>query len=104
LTYKKDLEADRKRRNLPQSNEDESDNELLIAIVALSEWFAKEMGFVNWMPTQNLPTLFLADSFIDDLRQDDMLAPDSALEVIKQDIMDEFNKSSIISEAILKPS
>lgn len=70
----------------------------LTAIVAMSEWFAIESGFKDWSGEPVIPELYLANEILSDLSQHDVLNPESALEVIKRDIMDEYEKAAAFIE------
>lgn len=75
----------------------------LTVIVALSEWFAKEMGFKNWaLEGTNQSKLFLAEDLVAEMQDHDLLSPESAIELIKQEITDEFNKASVLNDMLNK--
>lgn len=81
---------------------DAESHELLIAIIALSEWFAAEMGYRTWTQESKISPLFLAEDFIEELKKDDILNPESALEAIKQEILSDYQKSVALNEVLMK--
>ncbi len=70
----------------------------LTVIVALSEWFAGEMGFKAWAQESTPSPLFLASEIIEEIREHDVLNPESAIEVLKQEILDEYNKAEVFNK------
>ena len=82
----------------PMKNNGAGIEQPLTVIVAISEWFAAEMGFMKWVNNEVQPTLYLANEVLDELKEDDYLHPDSALEVFKSEIADEFEKASVFHE------
>lgn len=70
----------------------------LTAIVALSEWFAAEMGFKTWAMEKSPSPLFLAAEIIEEIREHDVLSPESAIEVLKQEIMEEYRKAEVFNK------
>ncbi len=93
-----------KRSKINEKNIEAEFDQPLTTIVALSEWFAREMGFKEWaLEEYRSSTLFLADQLIEEMRDHDLLSPDSVIEIIKQEITDEYEKATILSELINKP-
>jgi HD-like signal output (HDOD) protein len=86
--------------NEEENEDDVTGKELLIAIVALSEWFAGQLGFMVWAGEQHQTNLFLVKELLEDVGQDDLLNPESAIEVLKQDILAEYEKAAIINAMI----
>ncbi len=70
----------------------------LTVIVALAEWFAGEMGFKDWALEKTHSPLFLASEIIEEIREHDVLSPESALEIIKQEIIEEYEKAEIFNK------
>lgn len=70
----------------------------LTAIVSMAEWFADQLGFKKWdMYIANTP-YYLSKEVFEDLNEDDILSPDSAFEILKQEILEEFQKATILNE------
>ena len=70
----------------------------LTAIVAMTEWFAREMGFKEWAMEDEPSALFLAKEILGEIQNHDMLNPESALEVLKQEILEEYEKAAVFNE------
>ncbi len=84
-------------------NLDKNIDEPLTVIVALAEWFAQYMGFKNWsMEMENKSHLFMAEQIITELMDDDMLSPEGIMQVIRQEIIDEYNKANVLNDFIEK--
>lgn len=78
---------------------DENIHEPLTVIVALSEWFAQYMGFKEWALEMNEHSpLFMAEDLVTELQEDDILSPEGVLQVLRQEIIDEFSKSNILTQ------
>jgi HD-like signal output (HDOD) protein len=93
----------KRKKKLKKEESDDFDQPLTI-IVALSEWFAQSMGFKEWaLEEARSSYLFLADELIKDMSEHDLLSPDSAIEVIKQEINDEYQKASALNDLINSP-
>ncbi|MDD3124935.1 MAG: HDOD domain-containing protein [Candidatus Kapabacteria bacterium] len=91
------------RMQRKKKNSDEDFDQPLTIIVALSEWFAAQMGFKSWACEDlRQSNLFLADDLIEEMSDHDLLSPDSVIEVIKQEIQDEYLKASTLNEMINK--
>ncbi len=69
----------------------------LTVIVAMTEWFAQELGLKAWAREETTSPLFLASDILDEIKEHDILNPDSALELLKQEIIEEFNKASVFN-------
>ena len=63
----------------------------LAVITSISEWFAFECGIKTWDKNKE-PTYYVTNEFIMDMVDDELLSYDSALIVLKQGIMDEYEK------------
>lgn len=74
----------------------------LTAIVSLAEWFSQEMGFKSWDKNFEAPKYYLSRELFDDLSDEDILHPDSAFELLKKEMLDEFQKASILSDIQLR--
>ncbi len=92
----------------------ESDNEkdktdgdtmqLLTAIVALAEWFSMESDYKKWSMEVMQPQLYLANEVISSIsRENDILSPDSVIEVMKQEILVEYERASVLSKIPVRP-
>jgi HD-like signal output (HDOD) protein len=77
--------------------ENEND-QLLISIVAMSEWFAMECGFKKWSYDKRHAPLFLANVILEELSEHDILTKESAIEVLKVEIIDEYEKAQALTE------
>ncbi len=75
----------------------------LTAIVSLSELFAQDMGFKTWAEDSKNPPLFVPPELIARLRSHDILDPKSVYDLLKQEILEEFNKASVLSEMATRP-
>ncbi len=98
--------ASKTKNAKPDEKPEESNfDQPLTVIVALSEWFAREMGFKKWALEENRQSkLFLAEDLISEMQDHELLNPESAIELIKQEITDEYNKASVLNEMITKPT
>lgn len=66
-------------------------NDPLTSALALSEYFANELGFMKWNPEQTLSELFIGpELFLES--SDDILDAESVKIKIKQELMTEFEK------------
>ncbi len=72
--------------------------EPLTAIVSLSEWFAQEMGYKTWDAKSAKPDYYLSREIFEDLSEEDILHPDSAFELLKKEMAEEYQKASLISD------
>lgn len=72
--------------------------EPLTAIVAMSEWFAKEMEFKEWARESKPSDLYLANEVLDEIKSHDIYESDSAIEVLKHEILKEYERTSVINE------
>lgn len=81
------------------SETDENIDEPLAVIVALAEWFAGYIGLKNWaMEMNNKSPLFMAEDIVQEMMEDEVLSPNGALQIIRQEIIDEYNKANILTE------
>lgn len=69
----------------------------LTAIVSLSEWFSDLLDVKQWCPAPKKPNYYLSNEIFEDLSKDDLYEPNSAFFVLKEDIMDEYEKAKAIS-------
>jgi HD-like signal output (HDOD) protein len=93
---------------LDESNEDyksdvEGIEQPLTLIVSLAEWFSMDMGFKVWSLEVRQPTLYMAEDIVEDMRDHEMLNPESALELLKQEILEEFQNVSVLNKMTVKP-
>jgi HD-like signal output (HDOD) protein len=92
-------EKDNTSMAFPEATELPGIDEPLTAIVSMTEWFANIMGYRNWaLEPVKISKLYLAEEIFEDLSEDDMLTPESALDLIKQEIFDEMDKASIFNK------
>ncbi len=69
----------------------------LTTIVSLSEWFADILNFKSWNPVSGKDKYYLSAELFDDLSEDEIYAPGSAFNVLKGEILDEYEKAKSIS-------
>lgn len=77
--------------------ENENTNEVhqqLTAIISMSEWFAGELGFKQWMIEEKESPLYLSYEILDGINGNDILSKNSAFFVLKQEMMEEFERAS----------
>ncbi len=70
-------------------------DEPLTAIVSMSEWFAKQMGYMSWAQDQKQSPLYLSNEIFDGEDNTDFLDKNSAFTILKQELTDEFEKASV---------
>jgi len=70
----------------------------LTIIVAMTEWFAQKMGFKSWSNESKPSNLYLAFQILDELSQHDILQADSAFNLLKKEILEEYQKASVFIE------
>lgn len=85
------------------NNKLSSEEQPLTLIVAMSEWFAAELGFKIWAMESKPSELYLANDVLSDIQENDLLNPESALEVMKQEIIEEYQKASVLSSLPVTP-
>ena len=76
----------------------ENIDQQLTAIVSMSEWFADMLGLKKWDLNSDQEKYYLSSEVFEDLSEDEILNPDSAFELLKKEILDEYQKASIINE------
>lgn len=69
----------------------------LTAIVSLSEWFAFIMGKMDWLPVYQESELYLSKEVFDDISDDEIFEPNSAFDLLKKEIEDEYLKAAIFT-------
>lgn len=69
----------------------------LTAIVSLAEWFAFIMGKMDWLPVYEDYELYLSKEVFDDISDDEIFEPNSAFELLKKEIEEEFLKASVFT-------
>lgn len=89
--------------SLLKNTRDDDIEQPLTAIVSMAEWFAIEMGFKRWASEIISSPLYLANEVLNEIKEHDLLNPESAIEVMKQDILEEYQKASALSELPKKP-
>ncbi len=75
----------------------------LTLITAMTEWFAAEMGFKGWTLEEKPSPLYLAVETLEDIKSHDILSPESAVEMLKREIAEEYEKASAIQAMQEKP-
>ncbi len=68
--------------------------EILTKIVSLSEWFARDMYYMDWYKSINHNNLFAGPQDLNSLASDEFIESQSQITLLKQDIISEYNKSS----------
>lgn len=71
---------------------------ILTAIVALSEWFAEELGFKAWARESTPSPLYLPSEIVDKIKSHDVFLPTGALNMLKNEIIEEYNRCSSMYE------
>lgn len=67
----------------------------LAAIISMSEWFSFECGAKDWDAKNMQPSYYITNEFISNMIDSEYLKSDAALTVIKQGILDEYEKASL---------
>lgn len=75
----------------------------LTLIVAVSEWFAYKMGFKEWALEKHQSPLYINDEIISGLLEHEILDSQSHFELIKQEILEEYKKASILIDLQNRP-
>ncbi|MCX6154051.1 MAG: HDOD domain-containing protein [Candidatus Kapabacteria bacterium] len=88
---------DKKQKKEPETDEH------LISIVAMAEWFALECGFKKWTYDQRQPPLFLANEILETLGEHEILSKESAIDILKTEIMEEYEKAAAFTEIATRP-
>jgi HD-like signal output (HDOD) protein len=65
----------------------------LASIVSMAEWFSFECGLKTWDEQYTQPPYYVSNEFLMDLVDDEYLKPESALLIVKQGILDEYEKA-----------
>lgn len=100
-TNYKDLLKNEKQNLSNEVNFDEIDQPLT-AIVSLSEWFAQIMDFKQWDKNYKAPTYYLSEELFEDLSEEEILDPDSAFELLKKEMIEEYQKAAIFGDVSLR--
>ena len=69
----------------------------LTVAVALSEYFAKELGFMSWNNEATNSTLFIGPEIFTS-NDDTMFDTNSSITIIKQDLLKEFDRYSFFTD------
>ena len=99
FTEVKEIDGD----NADYSSDIEGVEQPLTLIVSLAEWFSLEMGMKDWSQEGEQPKLYMAEDIIEDIRDHDLLNPESAIEVLKQELIEEYENVSVLSKMPVKP-
>lgn len=100
-THYKDLLKNDIQKFVTDVNFDEIDQPLT-AIVSLSEWFAQIMDFKQWDKNYKAPPYYLSEELFEDLSEEEILAPDSAFELLKKEMLEEYQKAAIFGDVSLR--
>jgi HD-like signal output (HDOD) protein len=76
------------------------DTEPLTSIVALTEWFAGHLGFKQWAREIQPSALNIPAEVTDKIGAHDILDPGSAIEALKPALMEEYERSAILRDAV----
>lgn len=74
------------------------DEQILTAIVAMAEWFAEDLGFKGWAMEYTPSPLYKPKEIVDRLSSHDIFLPDGALSMLKNEILEEYNRCSSLYE------
>lgn len=69
----------------------------LTAIVSMSEWFSDKLNQKKWCPSDITPDYYLSEEIFSDLSEDEMLSEESAFFILKQEILEEYEKAKSLS-------
>lgn len=83
-----------------KGKENSNEPQMLTAIVAIAEWFSQASGTKTWAEEKVGSQLYLADRILQDIAKDDILGPESAVEMLRQEIIDSYKKASILTELV----
>ncbi|MGE5479729.1 MAG: HDOD domain-containing protein [Chloroflexota bacterium] len=72
------------------------------AIVSIAEWLAADMGFKSWSDERVPPPLYLGDEIFHDAQSDDIYEDNTALDLLKKEIMEEFERTFVFNEFLNK--
>lgn len=70
----------------------------LTAIVSMSEWFASLLGYLEWAPGLKINELYLSKEVFGDISEHDLLDQGSAFALLKQELIEEYEKASIFAD------
>lgn len=74
----------------------------LTAIVSLAEWFAQIMDFKQWDKYYKPPTYYLSEELFEDLSDEEILDPNSAFELLKKEMIEEYQKAAIYGDISIR--
>ena len=79
--------------------EDESPeiDQPLTAIVSIAEWFAQQYPFYSWNIEKRRSPLYVANEIFDNF-SDDVVEPESSLNLLKNEIYEEYKNAGIFTE------
>jgi HD-like signal output (HDOD) protein len=83
---------------LPESPENQ-----LIVIVAMTEWFARESGHMEWTLEEKHSPLFLANEALAAFGEHDVYDESSAIEALRIEIEEEYGRATVLSELPARP-
>ena len=67
----------------------------LTALVSLSEWFASVLGFKNWTYISDEESYYVSGGIASLFDLNDLLDQESEVQLLKQEILDEFENASV---------
>lgn len=81
----------------PNNNVSTEIDQPLTAIVSIAEWFAQQYPLYNWNNEKTQSPLYAANEIFSDL-SDDVIEPESSLNLLKNEIYDEYQNAGIFTE------
>jgi len=69
----------------------------LTAIVSIAEWFAQQYPFYSWNIEKRRSPLYIANEIFEDF-SDDVMEPQSSLNLLKNEIYEEYHNAEIFTE------
>ncbi len=101
-TNYKDLISSKDKKNISVDVEFQEIDQPLTAIVSLSEWFAQIMEYKQWDKNYTPPPYYLSEELFEDLSEEDFLDPNSAFELLKKEIIEEYQKAAIFGDISIR--
>jgi HD-like signal output (HDOD) protein len=78
-------------------------SEPLTVIVSVSEWFAEALGYKSWSQDKTPPPLFFSKYLFDEIFKNDLTDTESSIELLRQEILDEYDKVAEMNESSVQP-
>lgn len=77
--------------------------EPLTVIVSVSEWFAEAMGYKSWAQDRSPSPLYFSKYLFDEIFSNDLTDTDSSVELLRQEILEEYQKVAEMNESVVQP-